>query len=83
VVIAVSLDVTLFVEVDTGGPEPREFAVFDANVTHNLNRIAPAAGIYDYVWRPDEHPDVSTAGDLIGPLRLGIERMEMDPQRFI
>lgn len=78
-----SLDVTLFVEVDTGGPEPREFGVFDANITHNLNRMASEAGVYNYVWRPDECQDVALAGDLIAPLRAGIKQMEDDPQRFI
>jgi hypothetical protein len=78
-----SLDVYLQFEVDTGGPELRTFTVFEANYTHNCNTMASEAGIYEYVWRPEECQDVKTAKDLIEPLRRGIKLMEDDPKRFI
>jgi hypothetical protein len=37
--------------------EENEFeteCVFDANITHNLNKMADAAGIYEACWRPEE-----------------------------
>lgn len=70
-------------EVDTGGLEPKTFEVFSANYTHNCNVMATEAGIYKYVWRPEECEDVKKAGDLIEPLRAGIKLMEDEPQRFI
>lgn len=78
-----SLDVDLYFEVDTGGPEPRYFEVFEANYTHNITKMAAEAGIYKYIWHPEDCTEVKTAGDLIESLRAGIKLMEDDPRRFI
>lgn len=79
-----SLDVRLQFDIDTGGPEsPETITVYEANYTHNCNAMAMAAGIYAYVWRPEECPDVKCANDLIEPLRRGIQEMENDPEKFI
>jgi beta-galactosidase/beta-glucuronidase len=78
-----SLNVSLYVEVDTGGPLPHTCDLYDANYTHNCAKMASEAGIYEYVWRPHECVDVKCAGDLIDPLRRGIDRMLAEPQRFI
>ena len=29
--------------------------VYSDNITHNLARMAEASGVYDIVWRPEEH----------------------------
>ena len=55
--------------------------VYDANITHNLGRMANAAGIYGILWRPDEN-GVATAHDLIARLERGIAAMEAAPARF-
>lgn len=55
--------------------------VFHANITHNLGAMANAAGIYEAVWRPDEH-GITKARQLIEPLRAGIAKMEAAPQKF-
>lgn len=46
-------------------------SVYDANITHNLNGMAEASGIYKYLWRPDEI-GVTTAQQLIEPLTRGL-----------
>jgi len=68
-----SLDVSLYAI--------RETNVFDANITHNLGRMAEEAGIYQAVWRPEEI-GIIRAEQLIKPLRAGIELMKADPDRF-
>ena len=78
-----SLDLYLQVSVDVGGSEPHTVTLWQANYTHNCNKMAEAAGIYNHVWRPEELPEIKTAADLIEPLRAGILRMEADPQKFI
>ena len=78
-----SLDIYLYLSIDTGGNEPKTVILFENNCTHNYRTMAKEAGIYEYVWRPDECDDVKTAGDLIKPLRAGIKLMEDEPQRFI
>lgn len=55
--------------------------VYDANITHNLNRMADAAGIYRHLWRPDE-VGATHARDLIEPLEAGLELLRADPERF-
>ena len=52
-----SLDVTLYrtylVSYDEGKTlEPRREEVYSANITHNLNKMAIEAGIYEALWRP-------------------------------
>jgi hypothetical protein len=55
--------------------------VYSANITHNLNGMATAAGIYEYLWRPDEH-GITTAAELIEPLRAGLACLRADPDGF-
>ena len=54
---------------------------WSANITHNLTRMAEAAGIYEAVWRPEEI-GISTAEQLIEPLCKGIALLKSDPERF-
>jgi hypothetical protein len=76
-----SLDVTLYIPVDTGGDEPYAACLYEANITHNLGEMARAAGIYEATWRPNEH-GFKTAGDIIPILEAGIDLMESDPVKF-
>lgn len=52
-----------------------------ANITHNLGRMAEAAGIYDCLWNPDEH-GITTASQLIGPLTAGLAKLKADPAAY-
>jgi hypothetical protein len=55
--------------------------VFEANITHNLGRMADAAGVYDCCWRPEEH-GFTHARQLIEPLRQAVAAMRADPEKF-
>ena len=55
--------------------------VFEANITHNLTKMAAEAGIYEIVWYPEE-AGIKKAGKLIEPLEAAIEVMKEDPERF-
>ncbi|WP_080437023.1 hypothetical protein [Burkholderia ubonensis] len=58
--------------------------VYSANITHNLNKMANAAGIYKHLWRPEEI-DIKHARDLVVPLTDGLMDMLRRPvhyQRF-
>jgi hypothetical protein len=55
--------------------------IYQANITHNLNKMADAAGIYKHLWRPDEI-GIKTAGELIEPLRDGLAKLKADPDQF-
>jgi hypothetical protein len=68
--------------LDTGAAELYEVELFSANITHNLNKMTQEAGIYEALWRPEEI-GITTAGQLIGPLRHGLDLLRSDPARFI
>jgi hypothetical protein len=55
--------------------------VFNSNLTHNFGKMATEAGIYDYIWRPDKI-GIGRAGELIIPLKIGLMKMQSEPQRF-
>ena len=55
--------------------------VFDRNITHNLNTMAQEAGIYEALWRPDEH-GYTKAEQIIPILKEGLEQLEREPEHF-
>ena len=55
--------------------------VFEYNITHNLNKMASEAGIYQYLWRPDE-TGVVVAHELIEPLMAGLKLLKAEPEHF-
>jgi hypothetical protein len=55
--------------------------VYTANITHNLNKMAEEVGIYKHLWRPEEI-NITKAKELIDPLREGLHRLKLDPERY-
>jgi len=55
--------------------------VFWCNITHNLGKMAVAAGIYGVVWRPEKH-GITKAEMLIESLRAAIAEMEANPDVY-
>lgn len=72
-----SLDVCL-ITTDVDG---NDIGVFDANITHNLWKMADEAGIYEACWRPEEK-FWTTARDITPALEAGLQRLQADPERF-
>ena len=68
-----SLDVMLFNE---DGEE-----IFTRNITHNLNKMADEAGIYECLWRPEEI-GITHANQIIDPLEKGLALMVANKARF-
>lgn len=56
--------------------------LYEANITHNLNKMAEAAGIYKHLWRPEEL-GIRTAKELIEPLTKGLERLRANPEYYM
>lgn len=55
--------------------------VYHANITHNLNEMADAAGIYMCLWRPDEI-GIEKASELEPLLYDGLHRLRSDPDKY-
>ena len=68
-----SLDIHLTARVITD--------VFSANITHNLNKMADAAGLYQVIWHPEEL-GFTKARHLIKSLQVGLKRLKSDPDKF-
>lgn len=66
------------VTIDEADPDGE---VYSANITHNLNRMADEAGIYQALWRPDEI-GVAKASQLIPLLTEGLAKLRIDPAKF-
>jgi len=65
----------------TTTPDVTTNEVYTANITHNLNKMAAEAGLYEHLWRPDEL-GITKAQELIEPLREGLKALGSDPERF-
>lgn len=63
--------------IAVGEPE----AVYWRNITHNLGRMAEAADLYKWLWRPDEN-GIDAAGQLIKPLTCGLAALRADPEKY-
>ena len=59
----------------------RPTEVYSANITHNLNSMADAAGIYQACWRPEEI-GAKYASDIIPLLEKGLEDLKARPEYF-
>lgn len=55
--------------------------VYTANITHNLNNMAEAAGIYMHLWRPEEI-GITKASELIDPVEAGLADMVARPSHY-
>jgi hypothetical protein len=75
-----SLDVDLIVT--------QPVSVFDANITHNLGKMASEVKLsngmtlYDVLWRPDEQYGLLFARDIVGLLDEGWNTLMADPEYF-
>lgn len=67
-----SLDVMLHIDDEE---------VYTANITHNLNEMAEAAGIYKHLWRPEEI-GITKAVELIEPIKAGLADMVDRPSYY-
>lgn len=55
-----------------------EEEVYNANITHNLGKMASVAGIYEIMWEPEEN---TTAMQLVIPLQIGLDKLKADPEK--
>ena len=66
---------------DKGKATQVEFDLYQGSVTHNLNKMAEAAGIYEIVWRPDEN-QVEFAHELMPRLEEGLLNLQSNYEYF-
>lgn len=78
-----SLDVYLYLEVDSGNGI-KKICVYDANLTHNLNRMAHSYSeeFYKALWRPGELFANPTARDIAPIIEGGLEDLIANPAKY-
>ena len=81
-----SLDVQLIRKVHLSYDEgktyiEKEEELYWANITHNLNKMAAEAGIYQALWRPEEI-NSTKAKNIIKLLEKGLKDLESRPEYF-
>ncbi|CAK7029004.1 hypothetical protein DSECCO2_264300 [anaerobic digester metagenome] len=59
----------------------KEAMLSNLSVTHNLNNMAKAVGLYEVLWRP-EQVGISTASQMITPLEKGIKELIANPDKY-
>jgi hypothetical protein len=61
--------------------ETSRHSVFEANVTHNLTKMAAEAGIYEALWHP-ELTTIKKASELAAVLEPAISDMKARPEYY-
>jgi hypothetical protein len=44
--------------------------------------MAEAAGVYKYLWTPEDCQEVKTAKDLVRPLQVALKRLQEAPEYY-
>jgi hypothetical protein len=73
-----SLDLSLYVETDTGAAELTRVDLFDRNITHNVSPMWSRAGVYEALYKSRD----KTAADVVDVVRAGVQTMEREPDEF-
>ena len=55
--------------------------VYSGNITHNLGRMAKAAGLYDALWCPEDK-GWKLAKDIIPALSVGLSQLKAKPDYY-
>lgn len=71
-----SLDVDLYVTIDGSS-----IRVFEANITHNLTKMAANAGVYYACWHPEEI-NATRAKHILPMLDDGIKALREFPDHY-
>jgi len=69
--LTIYLDINLY---DKHGRFIQTENVFCENITHNLNKMAREADLYQVMWCPEEL-DIEVASDAVTPLISGIQKL--------
>ena len=69
------MSLTVYLENEAGEE------IYSSNITHNLGKMASEAGIYECLWRPEEH-DITYAHQIIESLEAGVALLATQKARF-
>jgi hypothetical protein len=76
-----SLDFSLVRRGKYDDGEDFKTEVFTANITHNLNKMAEAVGIYKALWRPDEN-GFAKAKEIVSVVEKSLTELKNNPTEY-
>lgn len=80
--LGVYLHRNLYLSYDKGKTyEEKQETVYEANITHNLGKMADEAGIYEALWRPEEI-NIEKASELIPLLESALFDLKSRPEYY-
>jgi hypothetical protein len=68
-------------EIDRLEDDYSDAKLASLNITHNLNKMAGAVGLYEILW-PPKGIDTVLASRMIPLLEKGIKELESDPEKY-
>lgn len=74
-----SLDFSLYIDIDTGGKQLHRVYLYDGNYTHNVTPMWRKCFVYGALYNSDGNH----AGAIIDCLRGGYELMQANPQEYL
>lgn len=76
-----SLDIYLYEASVCDHEQSSGRELYSANITHNLGKMAKEAGLYEVLWRPDEH-GYKQAKDILDILEEGLKKLKENPEHY-
>ena len=78
-----SLDFDLCGYLNVGPVNSKKVRVelYSNNITHNLGKMAEAAGLYEPLWNAEEN-GYKKGADVIPLLREGLAKLKDDPEKY-
>ena len=74
-----SLDLYLYIDVDTGGEKPTEIELFSDGITHNVGSMWRKAGVYEALYESHD----KLASSLVETLEKGYKHMFENEDEYI
>jgi len=56
--------------------------VCEANITHNMTKMAGALGVYEALWHPEVMVDINKASDLLPIVEAALQEILMSPGKY-
>ena len=61
--------------------QTREVEEASCNITHNLNKMAEALGVYELLWHPEKTPDMK-AKNILPEINKAITELTINPEKY-
>jgi len=68
-------------EIEQYEDDYKDALLHSVNITHNLNEMAKAAGLYEVLWKPEDL-GITFASQMVERLEKGIKKLVENPDKY-